>query len=233
MSHAPVLIVRPEPGLAATLAAAGALGLRAIGQPLFVAEPLPWQCPPADGFDGLVVASANAVRLAGPQLGRMTGLPVHAVGQATADAARQAGLRVASVGEADLAALIAALPRPTRLLRLAGEEHVALAPEPRLGIETRIVYTMRPLPLPPSVAATLNRESLVLLHSAAAARHFAGECDRLGAARRHIALACLAPRVAAAAGTGWRSVTSAPRPDDRALLALARQLCQTGGSEDR
>jgi uroporphyrinogen-III synthase len=67
---------------------------------------------------------------------------------------------------------------------------------------------------------------LVLLHSAATARHFASECDRLGLARGTIALAALGPRIAAAAGEGWRAVHTAPRPDEAALLEMARELCK-------
>jgi uroporphyrinogen-III synthase len=71
-------------------------------------------------------------------------------------------------------------------------------------------------------------EALVLLHSAATARHFAAECDRLGLKRGAIALAVLSPRLAAAAGAGWAAVHVASRPDEAALLALARNLCQKG-----
>ncbi len=68
-------------------------------------------------------------------------------------------------------------------------------------------------------------EALVLLHSAATARHFANECDRLGLARGSITLAALGPRIAAAAGDGWAAIHIASRPDDAALLAMAQELC--------
>ena len=41
-----------------------------------------------------------------------------------------------------------------------------------------------------------------------------------------IALVTIGPRVTAAAGSGWASVTTAPVPDDAALLAQAHALCQ-------
>ena len=70
------------------------------------------------------------------------------------------------------------------------------------------------------------RPSIVLLHSAEAARHFAAEMDRLGIPRARIHLAALGPRIAAAGGPGWAQLSTAPRPTDVALLALCRQLCQ-------
>jgi uroporphyrinogen-III synthase len=65
----------------------------------------------------------------------------------------------------------------------------------------------------------------VLLHSAATARHFASECDRLGLARSAVTLAALGPRIAASAGGGWAAVHTAPRPDEAALLEMVFDLC--------
>ena len=75
------------------------------------------------------------------------------------------------------------------------------------------------------MADRLGQGALVLLHSAAAARHFAAECDRCGVPRGAVRLAALGPRIAAAAGEGWREVRSAAEPREAALLALARQMC--------
>jgi uroporphyrinogen-III synthase len=83
------------------------------------------------------------------------------------------------------------------------------------------------LPLPAPLAECLGEGALVLLHSAAAARHFAAECDRLGVARGAVGLAALGPRIAAAAGEGWHGVRAAGEPREAALLALAREMCQT------
>jgi uroporphyrinogen-III synthase len=93
-----------------------------------------------------------------------------------------------------------------------------------------IAYRSVTLPLDPLAGVLRSGEALALLHSAETARHFAAECDRLGLARGTIALAALGPRIAAAAGAGWATVHTAPRPDEAALLALACDLCQEGGS---
>jgi uroporphyrinogen-III synthase len=112
-----------------------------------------------------------------------------------------------------------------RLLRLAGRERVPLHAPPGIAVETAIAYESMPLPLPPSLAQVLRDGALVLLHSAAAARHFAGECDRLAIHRRDMRLAALSPRVAEAAGGGWAALRSAAAPNQAALLALGREMC--------
>jgi uroporphyrinogen-III synthase len=225
---APLLVVRPEPGNAATLAAAKALGLEAHGDPLFEVVPVPWTAPPAMGFDAVLIGSANVLRHGGEALVGYASLPAYVVGLTTAEAARQAGFTVAAVGSGGLQGLVARLAEDgrRRVLRPLGTEHVPLEVQPDTSIETVVVYEARPLPLSASSAAFLGENTVVMLHSAAAARHFAAECDRLSAARHKVALACIGPRVVAAAGEGWASVASAERPDDTALLALAARMCQ-------
>ena len=227
MNPAPLLVVRPEPGNAATLAAARALGLEVHGEPLFEIVATAWDAPPAAQFDAVLIGSANALRHGGSAFARYVGLPAYVVGKATAEAARSAGFEVAAAGSGglqDLTARLAAHGR-RRILRLAGAEHVALA-APGTAIVTVVVYEAKPLPLNAACAALLHNGAVVMLHSAAAARHFASECTRHSVARGNIALACLGPRVADAAGNGWGSVASAERPDDTALLALAARMCQ-------
>jgi uroporphyrinogen-III synthase len=75
------------------------------------------------------------------------------------------------------------------------------------------------------VGRRLGEGALVLLHSAAAARHFAAECERLAVQRGAIRLAALGPRIAEAAGAGWADVRSATEANEPALLALARDMC--------
>lgn len=218
-------VIRPEPGCSATVAAARALGLEAQGEPLFEVRPREWTMPEG-GFDALLIGSANALRHGGPQLGGLTGLPVYAVGETTAEVARTAGFTVAASGQGGLQDLLDQLdPAHRRLLRLAGEERVELAPPPGIELIERVVYASEPLPMPDSLATALRDGGIVLLHSAAAARHFAAECDRLAIPRAALSLACIGPRVGAAAGSGWALIQSAAEPTDAALLALARGMC--------
>lgn len=220
-----LLALRPEPGLAATLDKARALGLAITGLALSEIRAVAWDCPDPAGIDGLLIGSANAILHGGENLARLTAKPVHAVGEATAAAARAAGFAVAMTGSGGLQGVLDAIPAPCHLLRIAGEEHVPLTPPDGVTFAEVIAYRSVPLPLDP--AATLLGEGavLVLLHSAATARHFAEECDRLGLDRAGIALAALGPRIAAAAGEGWGAVHTAARPDEAALLQLAFDLC--------
>jgi uroporphyrinogen-III synthase len=222
----PLIVIRPQPGADATAAAARDLGLDAKACPLFEIVAVAWEAPDPAEIDALLIGSANAVRHAGPALARYRDKPVHAVGQATAAAARAAGLTIAAVGTGGLGGVLAGVTDCSRLLRLAGREHVELTVPAGIFLTQRIVYASDPRPVPPELAALLRTPAVVLLHSAAAARHFAAECERLALSRAAIRLATIGPRVTAASGAGWAQIATAPRPSDAALLAQARHLCQ-------
>jgi len=226
MSRPPLVVLRPEPGLAETVALAAGLGLATIAAPLFEISPVAWQAPAVGDFDAIIAGSANAFRHGGEQLAPLVSLPIHAVGERTAEAAREAGFTVSSVGAGRLQELLDQLPAPARLLRLAGAERVALLPPEGIAFEERVVYRADPLPLAPPAAAAVQAGATVLLHSGAAARCFASECDRLSIDRSRVSLCVLAPRIGTAAGPGWKAVRSAPAPTDGALLALAENMCQ-------
>ena len=221
----PLLILRPEPGNAASVAAARELGLSVLGAPLFAVKSVPWDVPEADAFDGILAGSANLFRLGGPGLGRLAALPVLAVGAETAHAAQAAGFAVPQVGQGGLAEVARNLA-PGRYLRLSGADPVALELPAGVVIETITVYAAQPLPLAEKAARLLQEPCVVALHSGEAARHFAAECTRLNLARGHVALACLAPRIGTMAGVGWQSVEISAMRRDQPLLALAGQMCQ-------
>ena len=90
----PLLVLRPEPGASATVKRARELGLEPVAAPLFEIEPLPWEAPEPGGFDALLLTSANAVRHGGSKLAKLRGLRVYAVGDATAEAARESGFDI-------------------------------------------------------------------------------------------------------------------------------------------
>jgi uroporphyrinogen-III synthase len=221
----PVFVIRPEPGNAATVAAALALGLEARGYPLFDMAPAPWTVPDPAHYRALLAGSANVFRLGGEGLARLRHLPVHAVGAVTADAARAAGFTVAAIGEGGLQPMASALP-PGRYLRLAGEKRVPLALPEGVAVDDVVVYAAAGLPMPPALASALAEPAVVLLHSGEAAAHFAAESDRLGVNRSQIVLACLAPRIGQMAGPGWQHVEIAETRSDHAVLALADQMCK-------
>ena len=177
------------------------------------------------GLGTFLLGSANAVRHGALQVAAFRAKPVYAVGDATAAAAEAAGFTIAATGQGGLQALLDTLAGPLRLLRVTGAEHVPLTPPAGVAIKTRVAYESVPLPLARQRAERLGAGGLVLLHSAAAARHLAAEADRCSIPRNAIRLAALGPRIAAVAGEGWREVRSAPEPREAALLALAREMC--------
>ena len=221
----PVIVIRPEPGNAATVAAARALGLDAHAFPMFDMAPAPWQPPDPAPYRALLAGSANVFRLGGAELDRLKFLPVHAVGATTAEAARGEGFAVAAIGEGGLQPMAAALP-PGRYLRLAGEKRVPLALPADVTVDDVVVYAAAGQPMPLALAKILAGPAVVLLHSGEAAMHFAAESARLGVPRAQIALACLAPRIASAAGHGWQHIEIAETRTDQAVLALAVQICE-------
>lgn len=227
----PLVIIRPEPGCTASVAAALELGLVAFGFPLFQIVPRDWTPPATDSVDALLIGSANALRHGGAALDKLRHLPVHCVGEATALAARTDGFTVATVGSGGLQPLLSQIAPETHLLRLAGEERVSLDSPPGVSLIERVVYTSQPSAMTDPLAALLQTAAVVMLHSGEAARHFSAECDRRGIARGHIHIAALAPRVTEAAGQGWASTCAADQPSDAALLALAHHLCQSGDTK--
>ena len=225
----PLAVIRAEPGASVSVAAARAAGFEAAAYPLFEVHAAPWDAPAPDMIDALLIGSANALRHGGAALAQYRDKLVYAVGETTGQAAREAGFRIAQVGEGGLQRLLARVtPEHRRLLRLTGDERIALDPR-TCTITERVVYTVRALPVPPALRTLLATGAVAMVHSAAAALRLANECPPPN--RSIIALALIGPRLIEAAGTGWSAIAVAASPDERALLAAARGLCQ-GWAED-
>lgn len=223
----PVLCIRPEPGLSDTIAKGRGRGLEIVSCPLSIIEPVSWDAPNASAFDALLIGSANVFRHGGAQLAEMRALPVCAVGESTAVAAREAGFCVTKTGRGGLQSLVDhASAQPMRYLRLGGEERVPLSLATWQSMEEIAVYRSKLLKFPEDCARLLQNGAYVLLHSAAAARHFTHECKRLGVDKATITLLALGPRIAESVGAGWAKVATACAPTDDALLALTENMCQ-------
>lgn len=222
----PLLILRPRPGADRTAARAAASGLRAVVAPLFRVRPLPWDPPPADPFDAIIMTSANAARHGGAALAAWRHLPCYAVGPATAAAARDAGFGQVRIGHANGAALVrqAAADGVRRAFHPCGLHHRALAAA-GITVVPLPVYAAAAEPrLPREARAALEEGAVALLHSPRAGELFA---RLVGEGRERVALAAISDAVAAAAGDGWERVAVAAMPRDQALLELAAELCQT------
>lgn len=218
-----VLVLRPEPGASATVKRARERGLDARAIPLFEVEPVPWTVPEAGGFDALLLTSANAVRHAGEGLGELRGLPVYAVGAATADAARQAGFDVASHGDVGIERLLASIEPGLRLLHLAGEDRT-VPDGARQNIQSIVVYRSREKE---GVDLGDINGVVALIHSPRAGARLAELIEPR--ARSSVAIAAISGEAAKAAGGGWASVDAADSPSDEALLALTERLCNKSG----
>lgn len=203
MSTRPIAVLRPEPGNRVTAAAIEARGRRAIRLPLFETHAIAWEVREQNRFDALVLTSANAVRLGGSGLARLLDLPVYAVGEVTAEAARRAGFAVAAIGDAGAEALAhqAEALGVRRALHLAARERT-LEPGGIIA-EVATVYASEALPIAPDAAARLTG-SVALVQSARAGARLAEVIAP--AERASIALLATATRSAAAAGTGWERV---------------------------
>ena len=223
----PLVIIRPEPGNTASTVMARSLQMEAHGFPLFDVIARSWEAVPSERADALLIGSANVFRHGGRGLGVLKGLPVYAVGEVTAAAARAAGFAIAETGTGTLQSLLDEIDGAhRRLLRLAGDERVALSLPRGVTMEERVVYASIALPFPAELAAVLRQPAIVALHSAEAARHLSAQCVTHGIRRAPLRIAALSPRISAAAGEGWGDVAAPAYPDDKALLALARQMCQ-------
>lgn len=217
----PLLILRPEPGNAASCARAAEHGLEAIAMPLFTIEAMNWAVPDPDPYQAVVLTSANAARCVGPAIARFAHLPLYTVGAATTQAALELGFERVLTGTSDAAALFADLARHgiTRVLHFGGADLVDV-PTPGMRVDRRIVYASRALPRPAMLSEALAQHPVIVLHSPRAAKRIAG----LVAQRRSLKIAAISAATAVAAGHGWEDLAISSEPSDEALLAVAAGL---------
>lgn len=221
---APVWITRARPGALVTAERVRGLGFTAIVDPLLAVERLDVQLD-LSHIAALAFTSANGVE-AFARLSDERGLPVFAVGRATAKAARGEGFASVSSADGDvedLCALIAAGAHGSVLWAGAREPAGDLVGMLRgRGLMATGVAVYETLERTPSdeTLAWLDAPAAVLLHSPRAARVLAAILRQRPALTARFL--CLSEAVAAPlrdiAEPG--SVTFAPRPDESALLDL-------------
>jgi uroporphyrinogen-III synthase len=88
-----ILVTRPEPGNEKTAAALRARGYDTLLSPMLRYEAIPFHDEDDAAYDGVVITSANAIRAieSHPSRQHLFGLRAFAVGEQTAEAARDAG----------------------------------------------------------------------------------------------------------------------------------------------
>lgn len=215
-----LLIIRPQPGADATAHRLRAAGHQAIILPLFAIEHLAMQRVSADGYDAILLTSGNAARAAADFLAHDHGLPVYAVGSATAAALHKLSVPVAKTGSEGVEALVrgAASDGHHRLLWLAGEDHTAIPHIADVAIDIEIVYRSAAVGISDDFARQVTESDAVVLHSPRAAAYFAILCDDLKLPREEITLATFSSAIAGSAGDNWASMIIADAPNDAALL---------------
>jgi uroporphyrinogen-III synthase len=231
-----LLVTRSQPDAARTAAALRARGHEPIVAPLFEIEILSEVDPDGGPWDAILLTSTNALwGIAGfGWRDDWRDLPIFAVGERTAQAARDSSFTaVTSAGGNvnDLADLVAArLKPPARLLYLAGEERAGdLAGALRaknFAVDTVVVYRVVVAEtLPAQAAAALTGELDGILHfsrrSAEAFLTAARNAGLLDAALTKPVHYCLSARIAEPlTQAGATKVRIAARPDEAALIAL-------------
>ena len=183
-----VLVTRPEPDNEATASTLRARGFEVLLAPMLRFEQVLRHDDAGDRYGAVIVTSANALRAAPADLAAIRSLPLFAVGERTAEAARDAGFPQVTVADGNLAALrdlIVASARAKKLrkahplLYLAGADLAGdLAGELEaegFHVVTRTTYRMVPVPkLPQQTVDAFAASAIdaVLHYSRRSARAF-------------------------------------------------------------
>jgi uroporphyrinogen-III synthase len=242
----PVLVTRPHPDDEATASGLRARGYEVLQAPMLRFEPIAFSDDDNGHYGGVIVTSANAVRGLMPQQGhsKLLKLPLFAVGEHTAAAARAAGFEnvISANGDAGslrdlvLASLKAKeLKKADPLLYLAGAD-LARDLGGELGergftVVTHTNYRMAPVPALPREtcdAFAANRIEAVLHYSRRSARAFLQATRNAGVEISALAVpqCCISDGVASVVrDAGATQVMVAASPDENALFgALDRAL---------
>jgi uroporphyrinogen-III synthase len=220
------------------------MGWAGVAAPLLQIHQLPADLPPPTHLQAILVTSARALPVLQPAY---KGLPLFAVGAATAKAARERGHRYVLSADGDATDLLrlakahlahaAAPSRPTfdpghvLLLSGVGEgKALAVSLAEQFSVAHRFVYATSPVAsLPEAVSQALLAPeqplNAALFFSAATAEVFVtlAEAAGLRDTLSHVdALAISAPTARVLARLPWRAVRVASRPNQDELLALLR-----------
>lgn len=240
-----VLVTRPAPDNQRTAAALIARGYHALLSPMLRFEAVAFQDDGA-AYDGIILTSANAVRALcyHPAIERLLDLPAFAVGDQTAESARQAGFRnvVSAKGDAEaLSELIVEtagagkMRQGATLCYFAGADRARDLSE-NLGargfvVATRTVYRMvavRDLPSEISGAFASGEIDAVLHYSRRTARAFldAARSDGVEISALGLPQCCISDAVAAVLrDAGATKVILARAPDEESVIeALERTM---------
>ena len=218
-----VWVTRAEPGASATAARLRALDYEPLVAPLLGIRPLPAPELPREGVGALAFTSRNGVAAASgilPEAWRA--LPVFAVGEATACAAREAGFRRVRSADGDMRALETLISAHRAeidgpVLHLGAREPAGVLRATGVPVVAVAVYEAVELGTPPAVTAGWSELDAALVHSPRAARAFATATAALD--RSRLIVACISPAAAASLRSLFADVRIAEAPNEAALLA--------------
>jgi len=240
-----ILVTRAHPDNEATAAALRQRGHEVWLAPVLKFEPLPFRHDPEAHHSAVIVTSVNAIRAVTPRLAELNlaGLPLFAVGETTATAAREAGFTEVIVAAGDAVSLLATILASAERLRtekdgllyLAGMDFARdLAPElgnAGFSLTTLTTYRMSTVGhLPHKVCAGFASHQIdaVLHYSRRSAWAFldAARAEGVEISALAIPQCCLSQNVAdVLREAGATQVGVAAAPDEIALLAtLERAL---------
>ena len=225
-----VVVTRPQADGERTAAALEALGHEVLVAPLMRIEPVAADL--AGTWSAIAITSANAIQPIPAAADRT--LPVFAVGDRSAEAARQAGfaeVRSANGDIKDLLRLVVSRSTDAKapLLYLAGKDRsddlVARLATYGIAAEMRVVYRTVAEAFPPVLAVALESGDVdaVLHFSRRSAELFMAGARSAGVADpaldvRHL---CLSAQMAEPLA-GASRIAVAARPEEAALIALLR-----------
>lgn len=241
-----ILVTRPSPDDALTAKNLRARGFEVLCAPMLRFEAVPFQDDEKAKYGAVIVTSANALRAVAPKLAnsRLLKLPLFAVGDHTAAAAREAGFGEVIVSKGDAGALREQIvasaksklfKKASPLLYLAGadlaRDLAAELGEKGFTVTTLTTYRMTPAPtLPRNVcdAFVAHEIEAVLHYSRRSARAFLDAARAGGVEISALALpqCCISPAVAAVLReAGATQVSAAGTPDENTLFeVLVRTL---------
>jgi uroporphyrinogen-III synthase len=236
-----VLVTRPHPDDETTAAALRARGFEVLSAPMLRFEPVAFQDDIDTRYGAVIVTSANALRGIEPYLAasRLLKLPLFAVGDQTAAAARRAGFGRVISAHGDAGALRDAvlasvkakeLKKASTLLYLAGADLARDLPsefgERGFTVVTQTTYRMvalSSLPVEVCDAFAANRIEAVLHYSRRSARAFLEAARAAGVEISALAIphCCISDAVASVVrDAGAMQAMAARTPDEKALFEM-------------
>lgn len=248
-----LLITRPRDDAETLAAALAARGVETMIEPMLEIVSLPGPRIARDEYQAILFTSANGVRALvnrnRGELGDLAAVPVFAVGDATARAARDVGFAQVESAAGDvgsLASLVVARLEPAAgpLLhiaasQLAGDLAGSLAAAGFTVRRSTLYEARQAQNLSPATIDALRHGAIdaVMFFSPRTAAAFVTLAQNAGVAPclSAVAALCLSQAVAAAASAvSWRVIVVAPRPDQAALLGcLSDPTLQGAGAKSK